>query len=151
MNPIKAVLIPIFVLLCVCCSSGDGSKSERLRADSLVNEVVNGRLALATLAESNEFMYFNDKYFHEPADLKVIPKFDKVQIQVVTYRIYQHVKLKNNRYVFNVQKASELHIPNSAFVYYQRSFDDMNRKAALSKDSIRLELPDNYASLLINE
>ncbi|WP_286895458.1 MULTISPECIES: hypothetical protein [Sphingobacterium] len=151
MNPIKAVLIPIFALLCVCCSSGDGSKSERLRADSLVNEVVNGRLALATLAESNEFMYFNDKYFHEPADLKVIPKFDKVQIQVVTYRIYQHVKLKNNRYVFNAQKASELHIPNSAFVYYQRSFDDMNRKAALSKDSIRLELPDNYASLLINE
>ncbi|MGE8302798.1 MAG: hypothetical protein ACN6OW_24735, partial [Sphingobacterium paramultivorum] len=93
MNLIKAVLISIIVFLCICCSSGDGSKSERLRADSLVNEVVDGKLNIATLAESNEFMYFNDKYFHEPADLKVIPKFDKVQIQVVTYRIYQHVRL----------------------------------------------------------
>ena len=151
MNLIKTVLIPIIVFLCICCSSGDGSKSERLRADSLVNEVVDGKLDITTLSESNEFMYFNDKYFHEPADLKVIPKFDKVQIQVVTYRIYQHVRLKNNRYEFKVQKASELHIPNSAFVYYHRSVDDMNRKAALSKVSIRLGLPDNYASLVTNE
>jgi hypothetical protein len=67
MNLIKTVLIPIIVFLCICCSSGDGSKSERLRADSLVNEVVDGKLKITTLAESNEFMYFNDKYFHEPA------------------------------------------------------------------------------------
>ena len=151
MNLIKTVFITFFILLCISCSSGDGSESDRLRADSLTNEVVNGRMNIAVLAKSDEFMYFNEKYFHEPADLKVIPTFDKVQIQVVTYRIYQHVKLHNNRYQFNVKKANELHIPNKAFVYYQRSFDEINRKAAGSKDSIRLELPNNYASMLINE
>lgn len=151
MDLIKLVFIPFFILLCISCSSGDGSKSDRLRADSLTNEVVNGKMNVAVLAKSSEFMYFNEKYFHEPADLKVIPAFDKVQIQVVTYRIYQHVRLANNRYQFNVEKASELHIPNKAFVYYQRSFDEMNRKAAASKDSIRLELPNDYASMLIHE
>ena len=151
MNLIKTVFITFFILLCISCSSGDGSKSDRLRADSLTNEVVNGKMDIAVLAKSDEFMYFNEKYFHEPADLKFIPAFDKAQIQVVTYRIYQHVSLEGNRYRFNVKKASELHIPNKAFVYNKRSFEEMNRKAAASKDSIRLELPHNYASMLINE
>ncbi|MNT94035.1 hypothetical protein D3C72_2356370 [compost metagenome] len=57
----------------------------------------------------------------------------------------------DNRYQFAVKQAKDLHIPNKAFVYYQRSFDEMNRKAAASKDSIRLELPDNYATRLIKE
>ncbi len=139
------------VMLLASCSAGDGNKMERQRADSLCNEVINGKLNLEQLAESDEFMYFDEKYFHEPADLKTIPAFDKVQIQLVTYRIYKHVKLVDNRYQFAVKQAKDLHIPNKAFVYYQRSFDEMNRKAAASKDSIRLELPDDYATRLIRE
>lgn len=139
------------IALWVSCTAGDGNKMERQRADSLANKVVEGKINLEWLANSDEFMYFNEKYFHEPADLKTIPKLDKVQIQIVTYRIYKHVKLSDNRYHFSVKQAKDLCIPNKAFVYYQRSFDEMNRKAAASKDSIRLELPDNYATKLINE
>ncbi len=151
MNVFQIALIPLFALIFICCYSGNGSKTERLRADSLVREVVKGNLSLLSLAESNEFMYFKDKYFYEPANLKIISKFDKIQIQVVTYRIYQHVKLENNRYRFHIQNARQLHIPNKAFVYYQRSFEEMNRRAAASKDSIRLKLPNDYATLLIAE
>lgn len=136
-------------IFCAACSAGDGNQLERQRADSLTNEVIKGKLNLEQLAKSDEFMYFNEKYFHEPADLKTIPVFDKIQIQLVTYRIYKHVKLADNRYQFTVKQARELHIPNKAFVYYQRSFDEMNRKAAASKDSIRLELPDDYPAMLI--
>lgn len=139
------------VILSASCSAGDGNNMERQRADSLCNEVINGKLKLEQLAESDEFVYFDEKYFHEPADLKTIPAFDKVQIQLVTYRIYKHVKLVDNRYQFAVKQAKDLHIPNKAFVYYQRSFDEMNRKAAASRDSIRLELPDDYATRLIRE
>ncbi|MFU1856437.1 hypothetical protein ACK8HY_05395 [Sphingobacterium sp. NGMCC 1.201703] len=138
-------------VLCISCAAGDGNKMERRRADSLTNEVIKGKISLERLAKSDEFMYFNEKYFYEPADLKAIPKFDKVQIQIVTYRIYKHVKLSDNRYHFTVKQAKDLHIPNKAFVYYQRSFDEMNRKAATSKDSIRLELPDDYATKLLSE
>ncbi|WP_312792587.1 hypothetical protein [Sphingobacterium sp.] len=151
MNSIKVCLIPFFITFCASCSSGDGNKSERSRADSLVNEVIKGRMDIESLAKSSEFMYFNEKYFHEPADLRNIPKFDKVQIQVVTYRIYKHVTLENNRYKFKIHQAKEIYIPNKAFVYYQRSFEEMNRKAAASRDSIRLELPNDYAAILLKD
>lgn len=133
------------------CNSGDGSRDDRLKADSLAKQVVLGKLSIETLAQSDEFMYFNDKYFYEPADLKSMSMLDKVQIQIVTYRIYQHVKLLDNRYQFTVKYAKDLHIPNKAFVYYQRSFEAMNRKAAASNDSIQLQLPDDYATKLIKE
>ncbi|MDM1296368.1 hypothetical protein HX021_18950 [Sphingobacterium sp. N143] len=152
MNLLKVNFVLLIGMLCyISCNTGDGNKVERLRADSLINEVISGKLSLESLATSNEFMYFNEKYFHQSTDLNSIPLFDKKQIQVVTYRIYQNVKLVGNRYQFMVKQAKDLHIPNKAFVYYQRSFEEMNRRAAASKDSIRLELPDDYASQLIEQ
>ncbi|MCW8311834.1 hypothetical protein ACR78Z_17620 [Sphingobacterium thalpophilum] len=135
----------------ISCHGGDGSDLERLRADSLVSEVIKGRLSLDSLAKSQEFMYFNEKYFHEPANLKEMSAFDRIQVQVVTYRIYSHVKLVKNRYQFGVKQAKDLHIPNRAFVYYQRSFEEMNRRAAASRDSVQLELPEDYAIMLLKQ
>ena len=146
---VRKILILGYILAVFCaCSDGNGTQEEVKKADSLVDEVIKGNLKLKDLAESNNFMYFNKKFYTSPANLDSLPLKDRIQVQVVSYRIFKNVKLIDNRYVFKVQSAKQLHIPNQAFVYYQRSFDQMTRRAVKSRESLQLKLFGNADSLL---
>lgn len=133
-------------LLVSCDSESAISAATAQRTDSLVNEVLSGRLPLKTLAESKEFMYFDRKYLaEENLDLSKpdFPKEDKVRIQVVAYRIFKAVKLQDNQYVVSVAKGADLHIPQTLFSAYRNSLENGNA-AARKPGAAPLSYPINF-------
>ncbi|UIR57515.1 hypothetical protein LZQ00_06765 [Sphingobacterium sp. SRCM116780] len=137
--------LPIIFFLCfLSCHNGNGTQKQKSLADSLANAVLKQQMDIRTLANSDHFMYFDEAYFQHSTDIKKLTGIEKIKAQVVSYRIYKNLSLENNRYVFKVKSALDLHIPNSIFVNFERAFIESNKKAANSNDSLLLQLPINF-------
>ncbi|TCR14238.1 hypothetical protein EDF67_101341 [Sphingobacterium sp. JUb78] len=140
----KFLLPLLFLLLLISCNNGNGSKAQKQRADSLALEVVEQRLDIRDLANSDHFMYYEDSQAQNTTDIKKLTGIEKIKAKVVAYRIYKNLSLENNRYVFRAKSPLELHIPNKIFVSFERAFITSNNNVISSKDSIKLELPTNF-------
>ena len=136
----------VIMSITACHSSTTISESAYNRADSLVKEVVNGNLALKTLAESSEFMYFDRKYLGESsADVSQadFPPEDKVRIQVVAYRIFKQVTLRDGQYHIAVDRGEDIHIPQHIFSVYKHSLENGNA-ASKRPGAAALSYPENF-------
>lgn len=129
-----------------CDSSSEITPAVAQRTDSLVAEVLAGRLPLKELAESKEFMYFDRKYLADPKlDMNKadFPKGDKVRIQVVAYRVFKQVKLKDNQYSIAVERGEDIHIPQALFTVYRNSLENGNA-ASRRPGAEKLSYPENF-------
>lgn len=140
----KYILTPLLAVFFLSCHNGNGTQVQRAEADSLAQAVLDGRLDLKELANSNHFMYFDESYMHDGTDIKNLEGMEKVKAKVVAFRIYKHLTLENNRYVLKAKSPLDLHIPNVLFVNFERAFIASNNKAISSNDSIKLALPINF-------
>lgn len=135
-------LLPLSLLL--SCNHGNGNETQKQRADSLAREVLEQRLDIRDLANSDHFMYYEDTEAQNTTDIKKLAEVEKIKAKVVAYRIYKNLSLENNRYVFKAKSPLELHIPNKIFVSFERAFITSNNNVISSKDSIKLQLPTNF-------
>jgi len=93
----KFLLPLLFLLLLISCNNGNGSNAQKQRADSLALEVVEQRLDIRDLANSDHFMYYEDSQAQNTTDIKKLTGIEKIKAKVVAYRIYKNLSLGNNR------------------------------------------------------
>lgn len=135
-------LLPLSLL--ISCNNGNGSEVQKRGADSLAQAVLEQRMDIRDLANSDHFMYYEDADAQNTTDIKKLNGIEKIKAKVVAYRIYKNLILENNRYVFKAKSPLELHIPNQIFVSFERAFITSNNNVINSRDSIKLQLPINF-------
>lgn len=134
----NSLILALFIVLLFSCKQSNKINSPKSTTEISTNNI--------------DFINVDLKYFTDTIytfGYKEIPEKEMERIKTAIYRIYSNIELKNNQYVLNIKKGSDINISENIFKIYKKNIDLINQAASSQKISKLPPITSEYINSLI--